>query len=70
MDAGKMVKLAKKWKNVPGHFNCTSDQNIPSGNSSTISAESEESYYLDASSCSEIKYIEHIQVHFVKAAIL
>jgi hypothetical protein len=69
MDAGKLVKQAKNWKTVPEHFNCTAEQESLSGDLAIISAASEKSYTLDASSCSEIIYIEHLQVMFDKVLI-
>jgi hypothetical protein len=62
MDAGKLVKLAKNWKTVPEHVNCTTEEETPSEESSTIQPRSEEAYVLDASECSSIKFLEHIQV--------
>jgi hypothetical protein len=61
MDAGKLVKLAKNWKSVPEHVNCTTKEETPSEESSVIQP-GEEIYLLDASECSNIKFLEHIQV--------
>lgn len=60
MDAGKLAKVAKVWKTVPKQVNCTTEL---SAKEVTIKPVSSETFTIDASSCSHIKHLEHVQVH-------
>jgi len=55
-----LVSVAKDWKTVPNQVNCSTtliDQEA------TIIPLSAETFIIDASNCSHIKHLEHIQVH-------
>ena len=62
MDAGHLVKLAKKWKAVPEQKNC-STQPERLDNGATIRPQSIEIFELDASECDAVKHLEHVQLH-------
>lgn len=58
MDAGAMVKLAKKWKAVPEQHKCEikapyTEKNIPAKSKVTLD--------LKVTDCSGVKFLEHVQ---------
>ena len=65
MDGGKLVKLAKKWKNVPKQIECATQ---PENNSEEIDSDSEGTFFIDATSCAGIQFLEHALVRNIKVA--
>jgi furin len=63
MDAGKLVTLAKNWKNVPEHANCTTKPEVPTPDTATIPPQSEQPYEIDASECKDVEFLEHVLLH-------
>ena len=65
MDGGKLVKLAKKWKNVPKQTECPTRRDTTS---EEIDSNSKGTFFIDATSCSGIQFLEHVLVRNIKAA--
>ncbi len=62
MDAGAMTRLAKDWKTVPEQRKCTTEENMLD-EPVVIGPEAEEAVPLKAGLCSDIKHLEHLQLH-------
>ncbi|CAD5207153.1 unnamed protein product [Bursaphelenchus okinawaensis] len=65
MDAGKLVKLAKVWKQVPEQHMCTYEYRLERPNPRPIVGRFKLNFTLDVNGCREgtpVLYLEHVQV--------
>ena len=62
MDAGAMTRQAKNWKTVPEQKTCTTPKNSLQ-EPVIVGPQTEETISLDALSCQDIKFLEHVHLH-------